>query len=457
MSERAIVVGGGIAGMTAAFRLQQGGFAVTVLEAEDHVGGRMATIEREGFRIDTAAAILPTTYSQMVKLIADAGLAGETVPTSDLVGIVRDGTTYRLHGGKAIADAVKTRLLSVREKLPLAKLLADLARAGDRLDWYDLGRAADLDTETARQYADRRLSREILDYIIDPALGALFVASPDRLSVVDFLFAVRNILGGAFFNSPKGVGFLPEGLARHVDVELNARCTSVEERNGGVTVTWDRAGEHEHIEEAAICVIALSGHQMLAVYPQLDAVRREVVADVEYSTCVDVHLGLSAPPDEPSMLIQVPSQEDPDLCVVVLDHNRAPGRAPAGKGLLTSYWHTAWADEQWERSDGEIVDAALPAIDRLLPGVARTVEFTHVTRWRPAVVMSRPGTYRDLARFTAATDESSRVQLCGDYLSASTTNASLCSGERAAERLLIAHRPAAQESTSAPVVEAASG
>ena len=85
-------------------------------------------------------------------------------------------------------------------------------RAGDRLDWYDLGRAADLDIETARQYADRRLSKEILDWIIDPALGALFVASPERLSSVDFLFAVRNILGGSFFNSPKGVGFLPEGL-----------------------------------------------------------------------------------------------------------------------------------------------------------------------------------------------------------------------------------------------------
>jgi predicted NAD/FAD-dependent oxidoreductase len=60
---------------------------------------------------------------------------------------------------------------------------------------------------------------------------------------------------------------------------------------------------------------------------------------------------------------------------------------------------------------------------------------THVGRWRPAVVMSRPGTYRDLVRFTAATDERARVQLCGDYLSASTTNASLCSGELAARRV----------------------
>jgi oxygen-dependent protoporphyrinogen oxidase len=392
----------------------------------------------------------------MVKLIADAGLSGETVPTSDLVGIVREGTTHRIRGGRAIADAVTTRLLSVREKLPLTRLLTDLVRAGDRLDWYDLGRAADLDIETARQYADRRLSSEILEWIIDPALGALFVASPERLSVVDFLFAVRNILGGSFFNSPTGVGFLPEGLARQLAVELSARCTSVEEGAGGVTVTWNRPGEAEHVDEAAVCVIALSGRAMLAVYPQIDPVRREVVEAIDYSTCVDVHLGLSAPPDEPAMMIQVPRLEHPDLCVVVLDHNRAPGRAPAGKGLLTSYWHTAWGDEQWDRSDADVVDAAIPVIDRILPGVARSVEFTHVSRWRPAVVMSRPGTYRDLARFTAATDPSARVQLCGDYLSASTTHASLCSGERAAERLIGA-RPGGRSAGRLSVAGAGAG
>lgn len=432
---RAIVVGAGIAGLTAGFRLKGAGFAVTVIEAEDHVGGRMATIEREGFRLDTAAAILPTTYTRMVKLIGDAGLAGDVVPTSDLVGIVRDGTVHRLRS-HVKTDGLTTKLLSPAAKLQLVKVVADLVRAGDRLDWYDLGRAADLDVETARQYADRRLSKEILDWIIDPALGSLFVASPERLSSVDFLFAVRNILGGSFFNSAVGVGFLPEGLARHLDVELSARCTSVEERAGGVTVTWDRPGEAEHVEEADVGVIALSGHQMLAVYPQIDPVRRAVVDDIEYSTCVDVHLGLSEAPAEESMMIQVPSREHPDLCVIVLDHNRAPGRAPAGKGLLTSYWHTAWGDQQWERGDAEIVDVAVPAMDRILPGVANSVEFAHVQRWRPAVVMSRPGTYRDLARFTAATDPAARVQLCGDYLSASTTHASLCSGERAAERII---------------------
>src|SRR5207302_816033 len=116
-------------------------------------------------------------------------------------------TVHRVRS-HAKADGLTTKLLSPAAKLHMVKMVADLVRAGDRLDWYDLGRAADLDVETARQYADRRLNREILDWIVDPALGALFVASPDRLSVVDFLFAIRNILGGSFFNSAKG-GRLP--------------------------------------------------------------------------------------------------------------------------------------------------------------------------------------------------------------------------------------------------------
>jgi oxygen-dependent protoporphyrinogen oxidase len=433
--ERVIVIGAGIAGLTAGFRLQQAGFDVTVLEGEDHVGGKMSTIERDGYLVDTAAAILPTTYKQMVKLIADAGLAGEVHPTSDLVGFLREGTVHRVHSGSPVGDAARTALLSPAAKLKATRLVVDLVRAGKRLDWYDLGKAADLDVETARGYADRRLNDEILEWVVAPALGSLFVASPERLSAVDFLFAVKNILGGAFFNSATGSAFLPRGLARHLKVELSARVTSVEDQGGSVAVTWERAGEAERVEEASAAVIALSAPQMAAVYPQLDPVRREVVEAIDYSTCVTVHLGLSRPPDEPAMLMPIPRLEHPDLCAIVLDHNRAPGRAPAGKGLLSSYWHTAWGDEYWDRDDDGVIKAALPALEHVFPRLGDHVEMTHVGRWRPAVVMSRPGTYRALVRFTAATDERARVQLCGDYLSASTTNASLCSGELAARRV----------------------
>jgi oxygen-dependent protoporphyrinogen oxidase len=438
--ERAVVVGAGIAGLTAGFRLHNAGYDVTVLEAGDAVGGRMSTIDVDGYRVDTAASILPDTYKQMFRLIDEVGLTSEILPTSDLVGILRDGQVHRLRSGHAKTDALKTGLISWRGKATLTRLVSDVLRAGDRLDWYDLGRAADIDTETARQYADRRLTPELLEYIVATPCRALFLAEPERLSVVDVFFAVRRILGGSFFNSSTGADFLPRGLARHLKVELSAQVTSVEERNGAVLVTWARAGEAERTEDVAACVIAVPAHHMLAMYPQIDAVRREVAETIEYCTSVDVTVGLSRPPDEPSMMLQIPRLEHPDLCVVVLDHNKAPGRAPLGKGLLTSYWHDDWGKEQWDRDDKEVVETALAGLDRIFPGVENDVEMTHVSRWRSCAMMSRPGLYQDMARFSAATGASARVQLAGDYLSATTTNASLCSGELAARRIIEARR-----------------
>jgi oxygen-dependent protoporphyrinogen oxidase len=62
-----IVVGAGIAGLTAAFRLQQNGFAVKLLEALNDVGGRMATLSRGGFRMDLAVSIFPSSYQRLHK------------------------------------------------------------------------------------------------------------------------------------------------------------------------------------------------------------------------------------------------------------------------------------------------------------------------------------------------------------------------------------------------------
>jgi oxygen-dependent protoporphyrinogen oxidase len=432
--EKVVVVGAGIAGLTAAFRLKEAGFEVLVLERAERVGGRMSTLTRDGFRIDIGASILSSAYTRMMKLIADAGLASQVHPTSDLVGIYREGVVHSFHTGRKL-ELARTRLLSWRSKLGLAKALVDLIRMRKDLDWYDLGKAARWDVETARAYADRRLDEEALEYLIAPGLGSLCLASPERLSIVDFFFAMHNLLGGAFFNSDTGADFLCEGLAAQLKVELSARVTGIEEHPGGVRVSWSRAGEAERLEEATACVLAISAPHVRALYPQLDPVRAQVLERLEYSTSVAVHLGLSRPPAEQAMLVQVPRREHPELRAIVLDHNKAPGRAPPGKGLLASYWHHPWGERQFDRDDDAIADEAIAGIDQVLPGVAGTVELAHVQRWRPAVVMSRPGTYRELVPFVRATDPRARIQLAGDYLSASTTHSSLCSGEQAAWRI----------------------
>ena len=54
-NKKVIVVGAGMAGLAAAYRLRQAGVDVTVLESSDHVGGRLGTDSRDGYMIERGA------------------------------------------------------------------------------------------------------------------------------------------------------------------------------------------------------------------------------------------------------------------------------------------------------------------------------------------------------------------------------------------------------------------
>ena len=68
-----IVVGGGPSGLSAAFRLQQAGCTVTVLEDDAQAGGKVRTEVRDGFVMDQGASVLPQAYTYVMQLLHDAG------------------------------------------------------------------------------------------------------------------------------------------------------------------------------------------------------------------------------------------------------------------------------------------------------------------------------------------------------------------------------------------------
>jgi oxygen-dependent protoporphyrinogen oxidase len=430
-----IVIGAGISGLTAAFRLHQRGFDVTVLEADADIGGRMSSVVQDGFTMNRAANILPASYKTITQLAADVGLADQVLRMDGAIGTLRDGTIHRLHSDTLVRDAVKTRLLSTRSKLRAAHILVDALRMRSSLSYENLGKAARFDVETAAEYCDRRLNKELQTYLVEPVLGALYGGEASRISVVDFFFAVVNFIGSGFMRYPGGIDFLVRALADRLDVRTSAPATLVERDGDSVTVHWSERGE-KRSEACAACVIAVVGAAVPALYPQLDARQREILTtEFEYNTVFNTHLGLSSRPTEPSLIVQVPRAEDRGLCVVTFDHNSSPTLVPAGKGKLSTYWLHAWCEARVERTDDELLDEMFPSIEKVVPGVRDLVETTRIDRWRPAVLMSKPGTYVAMAEFARRIDPRSPVQLAGDYLSASSTNGCAVSGERAADRI----------------------
>jgi oxygen-dependent protoporphyrinogen oxidase len=368
----------------------------------------------------------------MLRLIHDAGLDHEVDSSTFLLGIVRDGRIHRFPQGRNL-KALFSPFLSPSAKLQLVKLGVDIVRASRALARHDLTRLAAIDDETAAEYAHRRLNQECLDYLVELSTEGWFYDPPEESSKAALLWHLKNFFLGRLINSRRGVGFLVDGLAERVPVMLRSEVSLVEDRPDGVSVSWrDESGER--VETASAAIIATPADVLPKIYPGLDQVRREIVDEFDYPVSTDVTLGLRSVPAEPSLYVLVSRREHPGLQVILLDHHK-PGRAPEGRGLVTLIFRSTWQQRLSTLDDDAVVEVGITALNEVVPGMGDLAYWSRVERPTPCILRARPGVFARAARFEAATDPHARVQLAGDYLPISSTNACLVSGERAAARV----------------------
>jgi len=433
------VVGSGPAGLAAAFRLRQAGLQVRVFEASDRVGGKMRTSVRDGFVIDEGASVLPSAYTSLLGVINDAGLTGELTPGATSFGIAGDRGVQAMDTAHLLRSAAGFRLVSARSSIKMTKVVWDLLRMRTHLASGQASDAAPLDTESAGDYARRRLNPELMEYVVDPAVRALVGKSADEVSSIEFFYALRMFIGTRFLAFRQGMATYPDRLAGLFDVELQARVVQVEQLGDEVQVIWQGARGVEHVERLAGCVVAVPGTAVAPMVPGLDAKRAEFLRQLSYTKMVNLSVGLSRPPTVPIAYIYVTRAVHPGLDGLLQEHVKLSGRAPAGKGLLGLYTMSDWAEELFNYDDEDIIDKALEAADRILPGTSSTVEFATVHRWDPMVVHRAPGHYRKLAAFNQRCQSlDTLVQLAGDYIYASNLNGATAAGEQAARRILSA-------------------
>jgi oxygen-dependent protoporphyrinogen oxidase len=432
---RVVVVGAGAAGISAGFWLRRAGVEVSILEEGLEIGGRCRTVEKNGFRFDVGAGALPSTYANVRRIIDALGLEHQIERRGAVIGTWHDGQVERIDRRRPWTF-LTTRHLSAASKARLWRLGFDLARMYRSINPYDLSTAARFDTRTVREWCDRYANEELRERFVACLCRALFLVDPEQTSIVDLFSAAKSLLvAGHLLTHPDGAGFFLERAARDLDVSLGVRVRSVAKDGAGVVVRADGPdGPREYRADG--CVVAVPATRVVDLLPDLDDVRRRYLETLESSTAIVVQLGVARAPDERSSMVLIPRTVDPDLPVIGLGHNLAPSRAPNGAGVLTAFYMSDWSAAHWDDPDDTLVRETEERINRLLPGWADEVRATHVTRWRPALVASRPGTYRDLVAFQQRSDPAVRVQLAGDYLAQSSVNAAVASGERAAERLI---------------------
>lgn len=428
---RAAIVGAGLSGLTAAYRLRAAGWQVDVFEATDRPGGRVQTVRRDGYAIDTGASALGSTYHSYLALARELGI--EMRPTASYIGIRRAGATHLLDMDRMVRSGLATPLLSLGAKLRVPRLATDvaMAKARGRLDYADMRKAAPLDTESARAYARRALSAELDSYLCEPIVRTMLIADTDKVSKVELLSGIGNIFTAKILAAVGGQGRVPEALAGRLQVHLGTPVTEVRRAGNAVSVT------HSGVtSQYDACVVTCPLPEATAICIDDRGVLGPLADSLGYTQCVSVAIGTSRPPDCPAFLLMFPSVEDPDIALIFLDHNKAPDRAPAGRGLLSCLWETGASERMIDVSDEQLIEHTLRTVFDVFPELRDTVEFTHVTRWRRALPFTRIGAYRDIGRLNAALDPASPVQYAADFMSAAGQNTAVEFGNRAARNLI---------------------
>ena len=428
---RAAVVGAGLSGLTAAYRLQQVGWDVDVFEATGSVGGRVQTLRADGYAVDLGASALGSTYQSYIALADELGV--QLRPAAPYVGIRRDGVNHVLRMDRKARSGLSTRLLSPLSKLRVVRLAADvaIAKIRGRLDYADMRKAAPLDTESARAYATRVLGAELDSYLCEPIVRTMLISDTDKVSKVELFSGIANIFTATILAVQGGQGRMAEVLAERLKVHVDSPVSEVRREGSGVSVT--HAGTTSHYDG---CVVACLLPEATAICADDWELLEPLDQSLRYTQCLSVAIGTTRLPDCPAFLLMFPSPEDSDIALIFLDHNKAPDRAPAGHGLLSCLWETGASERMIDATDEAIIDHTMAAVLRVFPELRDTVAFTHVTRWRKALPFTRIGAYTDIGRFNAALDPKSAIQYAADFMSAGGQNTAVEFGTRAARNLI---------------------
>lgn len=450
------VLGAGIAGLTAAYVLQQQEYPVSVFEAANRPGGVIRSESIDGYLVEHGPNTIQTSTPLLTSYIERLGLEECRCWADDAANkryVVRDGTPQALPTSPPAL--LKTSLFSGRAKL--------------RVLWEPFVPPAPAHTEeSVAAFTKRRLGPEILDYGINPFVAGIFAGDPEQLSLPHAFPTLHtleqehgSVIGGMFkrmrarraepgaprpqrrsFSFRDGLQMLPGALARALGdaVRLDTPVAKIQPADDGWLITTDDQPPRRF--DAVLSTLPL--YQLVDVLEVADAdlspLRHTYYPPVSVMALGFRREDVRHPLDGFGML--VPGAEtDFDILGTLFSSTLFPDRAPEGHVLLTTLLggarHPELALASEERRE-QVVRRDL----RTLLGVTGTPALVHHICWSQAIPQYNVG-YGTVKTLLAALEQRyPTLAFAGNYRSGVSVGDALASGDAAARQLVQTLSPA---------------
>jgi protoporphyrinogen/coproporphyrinogen III oxidase len=414
-SKRIAIIGGGITGLTAAWRLNTRGHRVRLFEAEARFGGAVRSQRIDDWLVEAGPNSLHVNAPEVAAVLGELGLESKILAANPIAQ-----NRYIVRGGRlrpvplSSPDLLTSRLFSMSGKL---RILAELlARPRQRTD--DLSLAA---------FVREHFGREFADYLLDPFISGIYAGDPEKLSAChafpllgELESTYGSLLRGhvtlarerrARGEPPLQLISFAEGLQTLTDAFALALPSHTVERRAKIDallpgppweITWQRDGG-ARTEEADAVILALPA-AALAALRVADKQPLSTLVEIEHPPVASLFLGfrredITHPLDGFGLL--APACERRGLLGAIFSSTLFSERAPAGHVAITVMAGGVRQPELARLAPDALLATVMPDLRELL-GVHNQPVFTHHAFWPRAIPQYNLGYGRFLATMSDA-------------------------------------------------------
>jgi oxygen-dependent protoporphyrinogen oxidase len=456
---RVVVIGGGISGLAAAWRLSRtAGTEVIVLEGSAQVGGKLRVGEVGGLAVDVGAESVLARRPEAVALITEVGLGADLVhPVATTPSVLARGTLYPLPPGTVMGVPSRASLPSLAGLLTSAEV--ERVAAEPTID-----APAQQDDIDVGSWVAGRVGRAVVDRLVESLLGGVYAGPADGLSLQATVPALwqRARLGGALLadqqvgpavlQSPSsgpvfaglrgGVGRLASTLAERLiadgaQVRTGATVRGLRRTGSGWRLEIGPASAPEFLDADAVILAvppAPAARLLAAEVPlaaaQLTGVETASVAVVAAAIPADQLTGLR------SSGLLIPPVEGTAIKAATFSSAKWDWISGADDPLVVRLSLGRAGEElTLQRTDEELTALALGDLATVLGRSLRPID-TRVVRWGGGLPQYAVGHLARIERLRSAVAAVDGLAICGAVLDGVGVAACVAAADRAVADLL---------------------